>query len=107
MEVIGSWVGILGFHDFKLHEDGSITAWKFFFQVGTGKVFTSEFLNRVHDKDNQSDGYPQGTTKSYFVEGVGKLKSTFFFSKMEISKRKSKGREGGQKSQEQRSRRNC
>jgi hypothetical protein len=63
-----------------------------FFQVGTGKVFTSEFLNRVYDKDNQSDGYPQGTAKSYFVEGVGKLKSTLFLQKWRYQKEKSKGR---------------
>jgi hypothetical protein len=74
VKVVGSRVGILEFRDFKLHENGSITAWESF-QVGTVKVFTSEFLNRLFDRENLSDGYPQGTTKSYFVEGVGKLNS--------------------------------
>jgi hypothetical protein len=44
---VGSWEGILSFHDFELHENGDVTAWKST-GIGPGKKFTKAELDKKY-----------------------------------------------------------
>ena len=44
---VGSWEGILSFHNFELHENADVTAWKAS-GVGPGKRFTTVELDKKY-----------------------------------------------------------
>jgi hypothetical protein len=49
---VGAWDGVLSYHDFELHENGDVTAWKSS-QVGPSKRFSKEFLDKKYLKGNE------------------------------------------------------
>ena len=63
-----SWGGVLGFHDFRLENDGSIRAW-YAYEIGPGKVFSREFLDKLWKKaEGQEDRPSQGPTNCQLVD---------------------------------------
>jgi hypothetical protein len=85
---VGAWEGILSFHDFYLHENGDVTAWKSS-RIGPGKRFTKEFLDKKYAKRNEQSpelqvpAFPQGSTGARFTTV---LAAEDFIPKFEWSK---------------------
>ena len=68
---VDTWDGISVYHDFELHENGDITAWRSY-QVGKGKRFEKSELDGKY-----KSGTSQPSTGATFVADVGKLNGTF------------------------------
>jgi len=75
---VGCWDGVLAHHDFELHEDGSITAWKSC-GIGKGKTFSKEHLGKLQSgtKHGQDSPHPQGATGADFAPGEGRARKDF------------------------------
>jgi hypothetical protein len=61
---IDTWEGISGYHDFELHENGDITAWRSY-QVDKGKRFARADLDAKY-----KHGTTQPSTGAIFVAEV-------------------------------------
>ena len=58
-----SMEGVLGFHDFFLEDNGDIRVWRAY-DIGPGKVYTSESLDKLYKNVEGQDARPsQGPTK--------------------------------------------
>jgi hypothetical protein len=70
--------GILAYHVFELHEDGSITAWKSY-RIGRGKKFSKTDLDKLytHSTEQTPTTFPQGATEATFDQNAGKSVDTF------------------------------
>jgi hypothetical protein len=68
---VDMWEGISGYHDFKLHENGDITAWRSY-QVGKGKRFAKADLDGKY-----KHGSTQPSICAIFVADVGKSNQDF------------------------------
>jgi hypothetical protein len=68
---VDTWEGISGYHDFELHENGDITAWRSY-QVGKGKRFAKADLDAKY-----KHGSTQPSTGAIFVADVGKSNEDF------------------------------
>jgi hypothetical protein len=87
---VGSWEGILSFHDFQLHKNGDVTAWKSY-GIGPGKRFTKEFLDKKYTLVNDEPRlFPQGPTGATFKT---LLAAESFVPKFERSKRRKRERD--------------
>jgi hypothetical protein len=69
--VVDTWEGIGGYHDFELHVNGDITAWRSY-QVGKGKRFAKADLDAKY-----KNGTTQPSTGAIFVADVGKSNEDF------------------------------
>jgi hypothetical protein len=96
---VDTWKGISAFHDFELHENGDVTAWKAY-GVGKGKRFLKAKLDKYYPSfippndpavanettiDVTPLKFPQGATGARFVSNVLAAEHT---AKIEPSSRK-------------------
>jgi hypothetical protein len=73
-----TWDGIQSFHDFILHDNGDITAFKSY-GIGPGKIFKKDELDKIYTSTStplDKNEFPQKATGASFVEH-GKSETEF------------------------------
>jgi hypothetical protein len=90
---VDTWEGIQAFHDFEIHDNGDMTAWKSY-GIGPGNRFDKTMLDKLYKKPPQPNSgesttqqFPQGSTGATFMAGISK-EETMFEPKLEVSNRR-------------------